>query len=156
MKKKLITIAVMVMTMTSVIGQDTAHSGTLNYDPHKMKIIPDKVFEIGGPLLLLFLLLNTVVSVMKNRAANRLTEKMLEKGISEDTLLKIFKDQHVITKLQPLKWFLFSLATGAGLLSIHLLQDYLVNQSGYLASGIILIFLSIAFLIYFRLVSKRI
>ena len=32
------------------------------YDPHLQKIIPDKVFEFGVPFLLIFLLLNTVVS----------------------------------------------------------------------------------------------
>ena len=156
MKKKLITAAAVLLMISTGFAQDTVHTGTLDYDPDKLKIIPDKVFEIGGPLLLLFVLLNTVVSIMKNRAANRLSERMIDKGISEDTLLKIFKDQHAISKLQPLKWFLFSFATAAGLVTIHLLRVYLVNQSGYLASGIILFFLSIAFLIYYRLLSKRI
>jgi hypothetical protein len=156
MKKKLVTAAVVLLLISTGFAQDNIQTGTLNYDPDKLKIIPDKVFEIGAPLLLLFVLLNTVVSIMKNRAVNRLTEKMIDKGISEDALLKIFKDRHAITKLQPLKWFLFSFTTAAGLVTIHLLRVYLVNQSGYLASGIILFFLSIAFLIYYRLLSKRI
>jgi len=130
MKKKLLSAAVLLLMISTGCAQDTVHN-TLDYDPDKFKIIPDKVFEIGVPLLFLFLLLNVMVSVIKTRAANRLTERMIEKGISEDTLIKIFKDQHAITKLQPLKWFLFSLATAAGLITIHLLRVYIINQSGY-------------------------
>ena len=155
MKKKLLSAAVLLLMISTGCAQDTVHN-TLDYDPHKLKIIPDKVFEIGVPLLFLFLFLNVIVSVIKTRAANRLTERMIEKGVSEDALVKIFKDQHAITKLQPLKWFLFSFATAAGLITIHLLRVYLVNQSGYLAIGIILGFLSIAFLAYYRMLSKRI
>ena len=155
MKKKLLTAAAVLLMTSTGCAQDGAPN-TIDYDPDKFKIIPDKVFEIGVPLLFLFLLLNVIVSVIKTRAANRLTEKMIDKGISEDTLIKIFKDQHAVTKLQTLKWFLFSLATAAGLITIHLLRAYIINQSGYLAIGIILSFLSIAFLAYYRLLSKRI
>ena len=155
MKKMLLSAAAVLFIMSTGCAQD-AGPNILNYDPDKLKIIPDKVFEIGVPLLFLFLLLNVIVSVIKTRASNRLTEKMIDKGISEDALIKIFKDQHAITKLQPLKWFLFTVATAAGSITLHLLRAYLINQSGYLAIGIILGFLSIAFLIYYQLLSKRI
>jgi hypothetical protein len=154
-KKKLIAIGSLLLMMTVTYAQDGPQTHTLDYDPDKFKIIPDKVFEIGLPLFFLFLLLNTIVSVMKNRAANRLTEKMIDKGIGEQTLQQLSRDQHVVTKLQPLKWFLFSFAVATGLITIHLLRTYLINQSGYLAMGILLFYLSIAFLIYYRMLSKR-
>lgn len=156
MKKKLLIISNLLLIVVAGQAQDKIQTKTLDYDPEKLKIIPDKVFEIGLPLFFLFLLLNTIVAIMKNRAANRLTEKMIDKGVSDQTLQQIFRDQHVITKLQPLKWFLFSIAVAAGLITIHLLRTYLVNQSGYLAMGILLFYLSIAFLIYYQLLSKRI
>ena len=155
MKKMLLSAGAVLLMISMGCAQDN-RPNIIDYDPDKFKIVPDKVFEIGVPLLFLFLLLNVIVSVIKTRAANRLTERMIDKGISEDALIKIFKDQHAITKLQPLKWFLFTFATAAGSITLHLLRSYLINQSGYLAIGIILGFLSVAFLAYYRLLSKRI
>jgi len=156
MKKKLLCAGSLLLMFVAVHAQDNPQTRTLDYDPEKLKIIPDKVFEIGLPLFFLFLLLNTIVTVMKNRSAHRLTEKMIDKGVSEQTLLQLFKDQHVVTKLQPMKWFLFSFSVAAALITIHLLRTYLVNQSGYLAMGILLFFLSVAFLVYYQMLSKRI
>ena len=51
----------------------------------------------------------------KNKAENQLKLKMLEKNISEETIIKIFKESNAIVKLQPLKWFLFTLAMAASL-----------------------------------------
>ena len=137
-------------------GQDKIESNTLYYDPDKYKVIPDKVVEIGIPFLIIFLLLNTIVNILKNRAEHQLKVKMIEKGISETSLIAIFKESNAIAKLQPLKWFLFSLAMSISLLIIHFNKNYLINQSGYLAIGIILFFNSVAFLIYYYILAKKI
>ena len=98
MKKMLLSAGAVLLMISMGCAQDN-RPNIIDYDPDKFKIVPDKVFEIGVPLLFLFLLLNVIVSVIKTRAANRLTERMIDKGISEDALIKIFKDQHAITKL---------------------------------------------------------
>ncbi|HZV69495.1 MAG TPA: hypothetical protein VFG10_08125 [Saprospiraceae bacterium] len=41
-------------------------------------------------------------------------------------------------------------------LIIHVLRDYLMNQSGYLAVGIVLLCMSAAFLIYYRMLSNKV
>lgn len=155
MKKKLITITCFCIISILCFAQDTT-STTLNYDPEKFKIIPDKVFEFGVPLLIFFLLLNSIVSILKNRAEHQLKMKLVEKDVSEETLLKIFKESNAINKLQPLKWFLFTLATGIALLIIHFFRNYLINQSGYLAIGIFLLFIAAAFFIYYNILSRKI
>ena len=137
-------------------AQDTIEYHTLNYDPDKLKIIPDKVFEFGIPLLFIFLVLNTIITILKNKAEHQLKLKLIETGVSEDALVKIFKESNAIAKLQPLKWFLFSFAIGISLLVIHLCKGYLTNQSGYLATGIILTSISIAFFIYYQLLNKQV
>lgn len=137
------------------IGQDTTTTA-LDYDPDKLKIIPDKVFEFGIPLLFIFLLLNTIVTILKNRAEHQLKLKLIEKEIPEETLIKIFKESNVLAKLQPLKWFLFTFATAIALLVIHLCRNFLINQSGYLAMAIFLLFISAAFFIYYNILSKKV
>lgn len=154
-KKIVITVSVVLINLIC-FGQDKVESHILDYDPDKLKIIPDKVFEFGIPLLFIFLLLNTIVSILKNKAEQQLKLKMIEKGVSDDALVKIFKESNSIIKLQPLKWFLFSIATAVALVIIHFSRNYLVNQSGYLAAGIFLFFLSSAFLIYYIILSKKV
>jgi len=155
LRKILITLGVL---LSNLIGfaQDKVDIHTLNYDHESLKIIPDKFFELGIPLLVIFILLNTIIAVLKNRAEQQIKLKMIEKGVSEDALIKIFKESNAVAKLQPLKWFLFIFGTALALLCIHFTRDFLINQSGYLAVGIFLLFISAAFFIYYTILSKKI
>jgi hypothetical protein len=155
MYKRFITAIPVIFACLFTFAQDKIETHTLNYDPDKLKIIPDKVFEFGIPLLFLFLLINSIITILKNRAEHQLKVKMIEKGVSEEALIKIFKESNSITKLQPLKWFLFSLASAISLLVIHFSRNYLINQSGYLAVGIFLLFLSAAFFIYYNILKNK-
>jgi len=137
-------------------AQDTIVNTTLVYDPHQNKLIPDKVFEFGIPMILLVIILNTIVTVIKNRADQQLKLKMIEKPVSEETLVQVFKESNAISKLQPLKYFLFSAAVGVSFIIIHMCKDYLRNQSGYLAIGIVLVLTSIASYIYYRILQNKI
>ena len=163
---KKITLAFILMIQTCLLaaqdstGQQQADpTGAVitqtTYDPHLQKIIPDKVFEFGVPFLLIFLLLNTIVTVMKNRAEHQLKLRMIEKGVSEETLIKIFGQAGNLAALQFLKWFLFMAATGIALLVIHFLKTYLTNQSGYLAIGIILLLNAVAFIMYYNILTRK-
>jgi len=154
-RKILITIGVLLSNLIC-FAQNKVETHTLNYDRESLKIIPDKFFEIGIPLLIIFILLNTLIAVLKNRAEHQLKLKMIDKGVSEDALIKIFKESNLMAKLQPLKWFLFIFGTALALLCIHFTRDFLVNQSGYLAVGIFLLFISAAFFIYYNILSKKI
>lgn len=136
-------------------AQDTVVHNTLTYDPDKLKLIPDKVFEFGIPMLFFILLLNTIVTVLKNRADQQLKLKMVEKGIADETLIQIFKESNAVLKLQPLKYFLICSSLGISFIIIHFCKDFLVNQSGYFALGIILILTSIAFFIYYNILQKK-
>ena len=156
MKRKIIVTVNFLLANLLCFAQNNTEIHTLNYDPDNLKIIPDRVFEFGIPLLFIFLLLNTLIAIIRNRAENQLKLKMIEKGISDETLVKIFKESNAIARLQPLKWFLFSIATATALVTIHFSRYYLINQSGYLAVGIFLLFLSAAFLIYYNILSKKV
>jgi hypothetical protein len=155
-------IKLFIFSATSILltgickAQDTLVNNELHYDPHLHKLIPDKVYEFGIPILFLYLLLNTIVNILKNRADQQLKLKMLEKGVSENTLIQIFKESNTILKLQPLKYFLLCFSLGISLVTIHFCKDYLTNQSGYFAIGIILLFTSVAFFMYYRILQNKI
>jgi len=157
--KKLVLIFTFIVCYGSLPAQDSINTTVkeqfLDNDPGRYKIVPDKLIEFGVPVLLLFLLLNTVVTVLKNRSEQQLKLKMIDKGVSEETLLKIFSEANAIARLQPLKWLLFTSATGIALVIIHFLSNYLLNQSGFFAIGIVLILNSIAFALYYALLTRK-
>ena len=125
-------------------------------NPHNHhKIFSDKITEIVIPLAFLFLLLNQLVEVLRIRAEARIKEKMIDKGISENTLVKIFEEANQIRRLQLLKWSLVALANGIPLLIFHFGQAWFMGQSGYFAMGIIMLFNASAFFVYYRMISKR-
>jgi hypothetical protein len=156
MKVKIIITTCALLTNVMCFAQEKMGTTSFSYDTEKLKIIPDKFFEIGIPLLIIFFLINTLVSVLKNRAEHQLKLKMIEKGVSEDTLIRIFKESNAISRLQPLKWFLYTLCSALALLVIYLFRDLFNNQSGYLAVAIFLVFNSAAFLIYYYILSKKV
>jgi hypothetical protein len=146
------------MIATICNAQDSIVHKTLTYDPDKHKIIPDKVFEFGIPLLFLIILLNSIVTVLKNRADHQLKLKMIEKGIPDETLIQIFKDSNTVLKLQPIKYFLLFVSLGISFFIIHFTyeeRDTSLNQSGYYSLGVILLLTSIAFIVYYKILKRK-
>lgn len=143
------------MGSAASFAQDTAVNTAIPYDPHLHKALPDKVLEIGLPLLFLYLLLNTVAAVLRSRSDARLKATMIERGVSEETLVRIFSKSDVLLKLQPLKFFLYSLALGVSFVYLHFSTPFIGNGGGYFGLGIILLFTSLAAYIYYRILQRK-
>lgn len=154
-KTRIILLIILLVNGFAGLAQDSTRLIINEYDPHAHKIIPDKVFEIGLPLLVLFLIINAFVAVFRIKAENRLREKAIDKGISETTLIALFGEDKKLGNLVYLKWFLVLAALGIALLIIHALSGYLQSQSGYLALGIITILQAVAFFIYYLILKNR-
>lgn len=159
--KRPIQIILSMITATSfatiTLAQDTIHHVVPEgYDPHYDKIIPDGVFEIGIPLLFLFLLVNAIVSIFKIRAETRLKEKVLEKQVSDSTLITLLSVDKSLSKYSYLKWFLILEALGISFIVIILLSPNPSSPNqGYLSLGIISLLMSFAFLIYYVVISRK-
>jgi len=139
-------------------AQDTLVHNMQANNPDKLKVIPDKVFEFGIPMLFLILLLNIIVTVLKNRADHQLKLKLIEKGIADETLIQLFRESNANLKLQPLKYFLLFASLGISFFIIHFTyeeRDITINQSGYFALGVILLFTSIAFFVYHKILQRK-
>lgn len=132
-------------------AQDTIHNVLPHgYDPHQEKIIPDNVFEIGLPLLFLFMLVNSIVTIFKIRAESRLKEKVLDKQVSDAALITLFAEDKSLAKYNYLKWFLVLAALGISFIIIPRTPGH-----GYMALGMISLLLSFAFLAYFLIIRKK-
>jgi len=126
--------------------------------PDNLKVIPDKVFEFGIPMLFLILLLNIIITVLKNRADHQLKVKLIEKGIADETLIQVFKESNANLKLQPLKYFLLFISLGISFFIIHFTyeeRDITTNQSGYFALGVIFLLTSVAFFVYYKILQRK-
>jgi hypothetical protein len=152
---KIISCFFFILPAIASIAQDVNRTLPPGYDPHYDKIIPDKVFEIGLPLLVLYLIANLVVSIFKIRAESRLKEKALDKQLSEPTLIALFAEDKSFAKYNYLKWFLILAALGISFIAIQLLANADYLKSGYMAVGIISLYLSVAFLIYYYIIRKK-
>jgi len=140
---------------TVSFGQEVIRTLPEGYDPHRDKLIPDKVFEIGLPLLVIFLIANSIVNIFKIRAENRLKEKALDRQLSEETLIALFSQDKRLAKYVYLKWFLILAACGLSLVYLHFLAQFTGIRSAYLGLGIVAFFLSIAFYIYYRIIKNK-
>jgi hypothetical protein len=118
-------------------------------------ILPDKFFELGVPLLVAFLVLDAIVSLLKQRGENQLKRMAIEKGLSEDGLARIFAASARVARLQPLKWTLAALAVGLSLVLVYFLRPFLGPESGYVVAGIVLVFAAGGFYAYYRVLEAR-
>jgi hypothetical protein len=139
-------------------AQDTLNTSgnRITYlEREREQIIPDRVFEMGIPFLLILLVLNTITTIFKIKAETQLKEKALEKGISEATLIELFKEDKQMARNAYLKWFLVLAAIGVALIYIHMLHQYVRMSSGYMSLGMVALFISVAFLIYYRIIRRQ-
>jgi hypothetical protein len=119
-------------------------------------LLPDKFFEFGVPLLVVFLVLDAVVSLLKLRGEVQLKKTAIEKGVSEEGLARLFAASDRVARLQPLKWFLLALSVGLSLVLIYFLRSFLGVGSGYLVVGIILVFAAGGFYSYYRILEAHV
>lgn len=155
MKNPIVVPAIILLNDLIATGQNQLEIRNIGTEPDNFQLIPDKVVEIAIPLIFIFIVLNILVQVLKHRAESQLKLKMIEKGVSEDTLVEIFRDSNTILRLQPLKWSLFVFASGLGAITINIFRDQLLHQSAYLSVGILLLFVSAALFVYYRLLSRK-
>jgi hypothetical protein len=152
---KIICFVLLFTNSLSGFSQDVNRTLANGYDPNEHKIIPDKVFEIGLPLLFIYLIANTLVSIFKTRYERRLKEKAIDKGISENALIALFAEDKKLSRMVYIKWFLVLAALGVSLILIHSFASYFQSGSEYLALGIISLLQAIAFLIYYQVIRNR-
>src|SRR5688572_10486746 len=147
----LVSIVMAAIMWTDSVAQETVHNVLPEgYDPHHHKLIPDNVFEIGLPLLFLFMLVNSIVTIFKIRAETRLKEKVLDKQVSDTALVTLFSEDKSLAKYGYLKWFLILAALGIAFIIIPLAPG-----QGYVPLGLIFLLLSFAFLTYFLIIRNK-
>lgn len=121
-------------------------------DPHQQKIIGDKWIEIGLPVLVIYLLVQSLLTVLKNNSDNRLKQMMIERGVSEETIREMMRTPAFDPPLQALKWALLLAGVGMGFLVIH----YVFYPPTFASlAGILALYVSASFTVYYLIIRKR-
>jgi hypothetical protein len=126
------------------------HIGEIYGKDNNSGISTTKLFMIMIPSTLLLIFFIVILAIYRLQANKQLKIKMIERGISEENLVQLFKTSTNETVFGALKWALVLVGLGAGLA---------VSQSfgfGALSFGIVTIFAGIGFFIYYLIMKKRV
>ncbi|MEW6196973.1 MAG: DUF6249 domain-containing protein [Bacteroidota bacterium] len=121
---------------TSLISTRQEVFGTNN------NFIPDKYFEIIIVILVGWIAAAIIMSFVKALLDNRLKYKMIEKGVTEETIQQVLSPDRTEAKHSSFKWFLLLMGISLGIFISS------VFQFGTISIGIILFTTSISFFIY--------
>jgi hypothetical protein len=109
-----------------VIASVISYSGNaqaLN-DEFQRRMI-DKTFEIGVPALVIMVILYTLTQVVKIQAEKKIRERMIEKGISEETIILLTRNANKRLRLEFLKWgFILGYTSVAFLVSQYIVFGF--------------------------------
>jgi hypothetical protein len=126
------------------------HMGEMYARKSEPGISTTKLFMIIIPSALMLIFFIVMLAIYRIQASKQLKIKMIERGISEETLVQLFKTSTNETVFGALKWALVLVGLGAGLA---------VSQSfdfGALSFGIVTIFAGLGFFIYYLIMKKRV
>jgi hypothetical protein len=100
-------------TLAGAFFTSFAHSQDPN--PAYQHRVPDRVFEMGIPLFIILSFLYVIVLVFKIISDNKMKNRLIEKGISEETIKLLVDNGRRKLSLEALKWALIIGFCGIGL-----------------------------------------
>jgi hypothetical protein len=128
----------------------SGHIGEIYARDSDNGISTTKLFEIMIPSACLLIFFIVVLAIYRIQANKQLKIKLIERGISEENLVQLFKTSTIESVFGALKWALVLIGLGAGLA---------VSQSfgfGALSFGIVTIFAGIGFFLYYLIIRKQV
>ena len=105
------------------------------------------------PILITGIVFLTVYSIIKLIIENNARNKMIDKGVQDFELKKMFTSQLEIHSLSSIKWGMVLVGIGIAVLARQIFPRS-VSDDGML--GLIFLFAGIGFLAYYPLVGRRI
>ncbi len=109
--------------------------------------IPDKVFEMGVPLVFIIMFFYTITAVLRIITENKTRQRLIDKGVSDEALKQMLVNGSTRMKTETRKWALVILFTGIGLFICKFLPF------GYETFAVLCISISVGLLL--SLISKK-
>ena len=132
--KKIIAFILFVLTVSVANAQDN----------HSMYFVNMEIFRICAMIFFVFLVMVFILMIMKRVLDNRLKNKIIEKGISENLALSVLQNNPRDNRDMNIKWFALLAGIGIG--------TTIVNYTlplGYHSLAIMAFSIAFSFLGYF-------
>ncbi len=85
-------------------------------NPAYQHAIPDKVFELGIPLVTIIIIFYSIISLFRIVTDNRTRQRLIDKGVSDEALKQMLLNGNKRIPLEALKWGLILGFTGLALI----------------------------------------
>ena len=105
-------------------------------------IDPD-VYKISVVILIIIMVMLFVLNIIRMFFEQKLKNKIIEKGVSDDSILSLLQSNSKNEKHKSVKWFIVLLGAGIGL--------FIVNKNlplGIYSIGVLVVSISLSFLVY--------
>lgn len=104
-----------------------------------------------APVIAMFVFFTAIVALVKIISDNRVRHKLIEKGLLDENVKHLYAHRGLVHRSVSLKWGIFLVAIGFGLLLIRLVPDVFYDESAF---GILLIFGGLALFAHYFLAQK--
>jgi hypothetical protein len=113
------------------------------------QIVSDKIIEIGGVVILIIAVLQTLSYAFKIKSDQKLLMRILEQKDASDQLIRFVNSINNEQKHQPIKWALTFAALSVAFIIIHYSKPLGIPQSENYFLFIISVLMSLSFLAYY-------
>jgi len=104
-----------------------------------------------APLLAAAIFLSTIAFIVKVISDNRVRHQLIQKGLVDENVKQLYAHGGVVRKGASLKWGIFLVAIGLGLVLIRLVPDVFYDEGAF---GLLFIFGGIALFAHYFLAKK--
>lgn len=113
------------------------------------QLVSDKLIEIGGVVVLIIAVLQTLAYVFKTKSDQKIILRILEHKDASEQLMRLVNTSNKEHKQRPIKWILTFMALAIAFIIIHFSRKLGIPQSENYFLFIIFLFLALSFLVYY-------
>ena len=141
-------------SLRNIITRDSlqyvaSHMGEVYARENQDGISTEKLFEIMIPSALLLIFFIVALAITRINANKQLKIKMIDRGISEETLIAVFNGSRTDSLFSALKWALVLAGIGFGLAVSQIVAF------GMLTFGIISFSAGMGFFLYYLILKRK-
>jgi hypothetical protein len=142
--KKIVSLASAMFWILIANAQETAH-----YDPFRDKDLVEKLFQVLSIIFVIYLVANSILTLIKMFLDYKLKNKMIDKGASETIVHQLLQPQKTDARTTAIKWAIIVGGIGLGFSLMMLFLPFGIHSVMIMSFCI-----SLSFLCYYYFIRK--
>ena len=141
--KRILTLAAVIFISATANAQETA------FDPFRNRDFLVDLLHITSVIIAVYLITSFILSIIKMFLDNRLKNKMLEKGASENLVVQFLQPEKKDSRNAAIKWAILAAGVGFGLSLVLFFLPFGIHSVTIMAFSV-----SLSFLCYYYFMKK--